>query len=281
MTGDVLAALDDQPRDGPGPPRHQARQRHGDQARRREGHGLRHRPRHAVRRHVDDADRHGRRHPAVPLARTGPRPWRGRALRPVLGRHHAVPAADRPDPVRGGLPAGHRVRARPGGAGRAVLDQPVAAPGDGRAGRPRAEEEPERALPERGGDAGRDARGSTPVAAAGRTGDRRRRARRRTAARASARAVFPPVDQSHTGAAERADAVPAAAVPAAARPVRPADTDPLPLRRRTATRRRTRRTGPRLRCSISTGHRRRTTSARGRWVAAVPAAGVAASGTCP
>lgn len=57
---------------------------------------------------------------------------------------------------------------------------------------------------------------------------------------------------------------------------------PLPLRRRTATRRRTRRTGPRLRCSsTSTGHRRRTTSPRIRWVVVVPAAVVAASGTCP
>lgn len=47
-------------------------------------------------------------------------------------------------------------------------------------------------------------------------------------------------------------------------------------------RRRTRRTGPRLRCSsISTGRRRRTTSPRIRWVVAVPAAVVAASGTCP
>ncbi len=57
----------DQPRDGPGPPGHQAGQRDDDEAQRRQGHGLRHRPRHAVRRHLDDADRHGRRHPAVPL----------------------------------------------------------------------------------------------------------------------------------------------------------------------------------------------------------------------
>ena len=117
----------DQPRDGPGPPGHQARQRDDDQARRRQGHGLRHRPRHAVRRHVDDPDRHGRRHPAVPLARAGPGPRRGRALRPVLGRHHALRTAHRAAAVRRGLAAGHRVRARPGGAGRALLDQPVAA----------------------------------------------------------------------------------------------------------------------------------------------------------
>ena len=114
----------DQPRDGPGPPRHQARQRDDDQARRRQGDGLRHRPRHAVRRHLDDADRHGRRHPAVPLARAGAGPRRGRPLRPVLGRHHALPAADRAAAVRRGLAAGHRVRARAGGAGRPVLDQP-------------------------------------------------------------------------------------------------------------------------------------------------------------
>ena len=85
ITADVLAAL---PRatDGPGPPGHQARQRDAHQARRGQGHGLRHRPRHAVRRHVDDPDRHGGRHPPVPLARTGPGTGRGRALRPVLGR---------------------------------------------------------------------------------------------------------------------------------------------------------------------------------------------------
>ncbi len=78
-------------------------------------------------RHVDDADRHGRRHPAVPLPGAGTRPGRRRALRPVLGRHHAVPAGHRQAAVRRGLAARHRLRARAGGAAGRLLHQPRAA----------------------------------------------------------------------------------------------------------------------------------------------------------
>ena len=184
-----------QPRDGPGPPGHQARQRDDDQARRGQGHGLRHRPRHAVRRDVDDPDRHGRRHPAVPLARAGPGPRRRRPLRPVLGRHHALRAAHRPAALRRGLPAGHRLRARPGGAGRAVHHQPLAPPGGGRAGRPGAEEEPQRAVPHRRRDARRVRRVSRPGSPAP-----PHHQRRPTGSGAGVgSAVFPPLDQ-HTPA---------------------------------------------------------------------------------
>ena len=75
-----------------------------------------------------------------------------------------------------------------------LLDQPLAAAGRGRAGRPRAEEEPERALPERRGHARR-------VPARGRVLPRRRRrascrAPRPPSGAGVGSAVFPPVDQA-------------------------------------------------------------------------------------
>ena len=104
------------------PPRHQARQRHGDARRHREGDGLRHRARAGTRDRTADLGR--ARHRVLPVARAGAGRARGRAHRHLLAGRRALRDAHRPAAVHGRHPGGGRLQAGERDPGRALAAEP-------------------------------------------------------------------------------------------------------------------------------------------------------------
>ena len=165
--------------------------------RRREGDGLRHRPRRLRRLLVDDPDRGGRRHGAVPLPRAGPRRDRRLPLRRLLRRLPALRAAHRPAAVHGRQPGRGRLPARPRAGASAVRPRHRAA-ARGRRDRDEGADQAGRGpLPERRADARRHRALPRRPAGAG-----ARRSPQGPPRSTAATAVVPPSGGGHVGGAD-------------------------------------------------------------------------------
>ena len=136
------------PRGRGDPPRHQARQRHGDARGHREGHGLRHRARAGSR--DGPADVGGTRHGVLSVSGTGAGLARRRAHRHLLAGRRALRDAHRTAAVHGRHAGRRRVQAGQRNARRSLAAELRRTAATGRRGHEGAVEEPLEPLPDGG-----------------------------------------------------------------------------------------------------------------------------------